>query len=209
MAQSSPKDAAQSFFDAIAERRWHDATALVDPEQLGPYREETLAMLVTWAQQRAAVQEMRRKKEKDGDAMVGWSTDGRLDPQLLSRYGDMPLPIAPGVRTLRDLAALPPAEFMARVFEASDLRSDERLGGVSATFTRRILGAVADGDSTAHVLYRSEGPGVRYEDPLHAELLPTVRRGDRWYVHRSRWEQDFGSLSLVMLRLDFLEGERE
>ena len=83
------------------------------------------------------------------------------------------------------------------------------MGAGVGSFTRRIIGVVTDGDSTAYVLYRSEGSGVRYEDAYHVEVLPTVRRGGRWYVRRSSGEQDFGSLSYLMLRLEGPEFERE
>ena len=197
MAQSSPQTVAQHFFGALEGRRWRDAAALIDPQQLVSYRDETLAMLVALIQQR---EELRRMPAQGSGALVPLSSDGKLDPEALARVGDTPLPAVPGVRTLRDLAALPPAEFLARLLEASDLRSLERSGGRIDSLRRRILGAVAEGDSVAHVVYRLEGAGVRYDDPYHVEGLATVRRGDRWYVRR-RHHDDFGSPSFVMMRL--------
>lgn len=206
LAQASPQTVARDFFAAIDGRRWREAASLVDPEQLGPYREETLSTLVSYAQRR---EELRRRPRRGSGALMPLSIDGKLDTLALARVGDMPFPPSPGVRTLRDLAALPPAEFLARYFEAIDPRSDERMKGGVDWSKVRILGAVTDGDSIGHVLYRSEAPGARYDDPYHVQVLATVRRGDRWYVRASRGGAPFGGLAFLMMRLDDLESGRK
>jgi len=205
-AQTSPQTVARDFFAAIDGRRWREVAALVDPEQLVPYREETLSMLVALAERR---EELRRIPRESSGALVPLHTDGKLDTLALARVGDMPFPRSPGVRTLRDLAALPPAEFLVRYLEAIDPRSDERMKGGVDWSKLRILGAVADGESVAHVLYRSEAPGARYDDPYHVEVMATVRRGDRWYVRASRGGAPFGGLAFLMMRLDELESGRK
>ncbi len=207
MAQTSPQAAAHDFLAAMEGRRWREAAALVDPEQLAPYREETLAILVAWAQQRDA---MRRRPLRGSGALTALSTDGKLDPRALARVGGTPVPAIRGVRTLRDLAALPPAEFLAHVAELADMRSADSLSGSVDSSTHRILGAVNESDSVAHVLYRSEGSGVRYDDPYHVEVLAAVRRGDRWYVRRGRGgADDFGSLAAFMMRLEEADAEHK
>jgi len=206
MAQTSPETAARDFFAAIDGRRWREVAALVDPEQLGQYREETLSMLVAYAEHREA---LRRMPSQGSGGLVPLSTDGKLDTLALARVGDMPFPRSPGVRTLRDLAALPPADFLARYFEAIDPRSDERMKVGVDWSNLRILGAVADGDSVAHVLYRSGAPGARYDDPYDVQVLATVRRGDRWYVRASRGGAPIGGLAVLMMRLEDLESGRK
>ncbi len=205
MAQTSPRAAAHDFLSAIESRRWREAAALVDPEQLAPYREETLAILVAWAQQR---DEIRRRPLRRSGALTALSTEGKLDPQALARVGDTPLPAIRGVRTLRDLAALPPADFLAHVLELADIRSADSPGDLVESSTHRILGAVNESDSVAHVLYRAEDPRVRYDDPYHVEVLATVRRGDRWYVHGSHRGAGFTRLAFLLARLDWLDTER-
>ena len=204
MAQTNPQAAAQEFLAAIEGRRWREAAALVDPEQLAPYREETLAILVAWAQQR---DEIRKQALRGGGELTALSTDGKLDPQALARVGDTRLPPTRGVRTLRDLAALSPAEFLAHVLELADIRSIGR-GGFIDPSTHRIFGAVNESDSVAYVLYRAEGPGVRYDDPYYVEVFPTVRRGDRWYVHGSHRGAGFTRLAFLIARLDEQDAER-
>jgi hypothetical protein len=200
VAQSTPRDVVQEYFVAIDDRRWSDAVAVLDPEQLGPARENMLGVLVGWIQQRDELRRMRRRRRSSG-GLTPLSFDGTL-AEALSRFGDTPLPAIPGVRTLRDLAALPTPEFTARLLEASDLRSEEGFRRMAESSTRRILGAVAESDSVAHVLYRSEGPDVRNDDPYHVEVVATVRRGERWYVRRRPGEAGSGSLAFLVMRLE-------
>ena len=200
VAQSTPRDVVQGYFAAIDGRRWRDAVALLDPEQLGPAREIMLGTLVGWIQQRDRLRRMQRRRRSSG-ALIPLSYEGTL-AEALSRFGDTPLPAIPGVRTLRDLAELPTPEFTARLLEASDLRSVESFRRTAEGSTRRVLGTVAEGDSIAHVLYRSEGPNVRHDDPYHVEVVATVRRGERWHVRRRPGEAGSGSFAFLLMRLD-------
>jgi ABC-type proline/glycine betaine transport system ATPase subunit len=106
----------------------------------------------------------------------------------------------------RDLAALPPVEFLAHILELADIRSAGRGGFVDST-THRILGAVNESDSVAHVLYRSAGSHVRYSDPYQVEVLAIVRRGDRWYVRGSHRGAGFTNLAFLITRLDEVQPE--
>jgi hypothetical protein len=162
---------------------------MVDPSSLAEFRERELASLVSWAIHRDAMRRARRQ----GGGSFGWSSDGVLRAEELEQHGDVPLRGFPGAPTLRELAALPADAFGARFLAAC------RRGPA----TYHVFGHVPEGDDLAHVVYRDEGPGGRYMDSIHVDVLHARRLDGRWFVQLNR---DVADGTWIMLRLDELDG---
>lgn len=172
--QPSWRQVAEQFFQALSDAQWMEAATLVDPASASLFRERQLASLVGWAQQLDALKAWRKRAE---GGSFGWSSNGIVTSERLAATADTTLAAVPGVTTLGELASLSAAAFIAKYFEVSN--SPDSKAGVAA---RRILGGVAEGEFTVHVLYRDESPGITYSDPYHVDHLRLKRNSNDWFV---------------------------
>jgi hypothetical protein len=106
-----------------------------------------------------------------------------------------------GVRTLGEVAALSPAELFARSLQASYDPAEGRPGLGRARITYTLLGVVQETDAVAHILYRATSADIHYTDPLHAEILRAVRRGNRWLVRPDNNIIMFSGVSVLLSRM--------
>jgi len=167
----------ETFFGALRAAQWDSAAGMIDPDMTIAFRKSELASLIAWARNRDAIIAMHQRRE----GTVGWSSDGRVDAALLEAYGATPLRGAPGAQTLAELAAVSPRAFIATCLEASNgpiLNPD----GEPIEMTRRVIGAVSEGNAIVHVLFRVEGPGVEHTDPLSVEVIRLKRAEHVWNV---------------------------
>ena len=175
----SPSDAARSFFNMLDAKHWTDAAAMVDSASASAIREDDLAMMIAWAQHRAELERIMRRKGSGGLA-GGFSSDGHVNPTLLAKYGSAPIRGFGGAPTLAAVAALSPREFVADVFALRDTMFNTSSAARQERFTYQIVGEVIEADTIAHVLYRVGGTRVHAPDPLQVSVLRFRRRGDRW-----------------------------
>lgn len=168
---------ARAFFAAIEAERWDEAARMIDVDSGETFRQRELSVLVRWAERRDSLAAMRAK----GEGMVAFSTDGRLDLALAEKHGRTQLRGAPGIETLADLIALPLPDFLAKSLELTNTPHTLPSGELFAR-TRRVLGGVGEGEDMAHVLFRTEGPGIRHTDPHQVEVLRLERIDGAWRV---------------------------
>lgn len=167
-AQEAPAATAAAFFAALERSEWRAAASHVDPRTHARHQRIEVSMLLNWAEQRERIRVLAR--EGGSYAIVASDT---VDTAALRKYGSTPVRGYRETPTLAQLAALSPAEFMARYLET---------GGELLRERRRIVGEVVENDSVAHVLYRSDDPHVQYEDPFYVQVLNLRKSGGRWYV---------------------------
>jgi hypothetical protein len=177
----TPADAAATFFAALKRAEWLTAASMIHPDAVARFREAELAMLVAWAENREAMKQARTQ-----GLGFGYSSDGTLDPVKLAHLGSTPFRAVPGVRTLQDLAALSPHAFAALFLELSSLPIAAAESGPYERPSYHIVGHVIEDDSIAYVLYRLQGPAIRYEAPYHVDVLRLRRSPDGWQVDVSR-----------------------
>lgn len=161
-------------------------------------------MLIAWAQHR---DELRRVRES-GEGAFGYSSSGIVDPELLAAHAAVPLPAFNGSPTLGALAALSTTAVVELLLEASNGEIGPGKDGPFQRPRRRVIGEVQEGDSVAHVLYREEGPGIRYTNPHHVEVLQLRRTGDVWWILLTASQHDLADGG-SMLHMDMSESESE
>jgi hypothetical protein len=201
----SPSTAAAQFFAALNDHRSADAAAMVDSTDVEILRNAHLSMLIAGAKYRADQAHQRR----DGSGgMSGYSSDGLIHPEMIARYGSSPIRGFGSATTLAEVAALDPREFLARALAASAAMLDSSGAEKPAGVIRTVLGQVLEGDSVAHIVYRTSGAGVRFTDPLHAELLRLRRHGGSWWIDLTVMDNQIMSGVLLWMANDDLKPSR-
>jgi len=195
--EDSALSTAAAFFAALHEARWADAASMVDSASAQATRDFRVGTLVVWAENRAEAAKVTRG---GSGGMVAYGSDDATRPELIAHYGAMPVKGFGAARTLAQVAALAPREFLARAFALSDSMFTTEDAHKRSPLTRGILGDVIESDSIAHVLYRVTGPTVHSTDPLAADILRLRRRGHDWYVDLTIMEHDvLGGVIAAML----------
>jgi hypothetical protein len=127
---------------------WTNLALLVHPERLASFQREEIAYLAAWSESR----ETRARAQREGASVFMLSYDDSLSSEGMARVADVEIAVF-GRRTIGALAALSPqAFFEAWCAAAYALPS---LGLAKRQLKREIIGHVFEGDSLAHVLYRS------------------------------------------------------
>ncbi|MCC6244835.1 MAG: hypothetical protein IT353_18455 [Gemmatimonadaceae bacterium] len=187
---------ARGFFDALSASDHARAAALVAPSHRTVFREYQLAGLASWANKRDAIQAML---SGEGNGAVSWGSDGSYRPEELARVADTPLPVATNVRTLGELAALPPDEFVSLFLDLSTPLSASVDSEIMERTRYRVLGGVLDGADVVHVVYRSE---MTYDDPHHVDVLRVLRSEGGWSIDISTAGHNIVNNSWLMMTLD-------
>lgn len=181
VGQPTPSHVAETFFAALRTQRWRDAAAMLDSASAVQFRDRALAILVAMLDARGTPAAM-------GDSGIGIAAvamPAAPDSQALRAVADTPISLFSDVRTLGAIGALRPVEFAARYLEVSqrslrllnpDAATDSLL---SAPRAYQVIGEVLEGDSLAHVLYRTTDTEV-VQEPHSVNVLYLRRRGSEW-----------------------------
>jgi hypothetical protein len=141
----TPADVARAYFNALQERRFADATQLVDPHWLARWRERHLAFICAGF----AAKELERSS---GRKFSGFGSDGVLRPESLERFGSERLVYYPAEPTLADLAGLAPANLLALVLQ-TEPHELQAADGTSIPVQRKVIGEVGLDERRAYVVY--------------------------------------------------------
>ena len=166
-----PEQVAREYLDAVEGMRWAEVVAHVQPEALDSFREWLEVLLFPGSDPsvlRAA-------------PLPGTPEAGRPTPEILE-------PLT-GARTVEAFLALSNEEVLLQAFRALEVDSP---GLIHAWVDRHTetLGAVLEGDTLAHVVYRLEW-SLRGATP-DMEILTLARSGSgAWQILESR---ELGSL---------------
>jgi hypothetical protein len=179
--QNAPVDVARSFFDAFEGGQWERLSAMLDPDEIARLRDEHLALLTSWAQHRPD----KQRDSGTGTRIYSFTSEPTADPATLERFADTPIPAFRGRPTLGQVAAMSPVALVAEWFAASFGGPGRGVFGVEGAPSARheILGAVAEGDNMAHVVYRPNIDGAVWHFPWHVAVLSLKSAGDGgWLV---------------------------
>lgn len=178
LAQSDPLDVGRSAFAALDRHNWTTIVGATHPEWLRKFRSEQLALLVTWAQSREPMRRGKASGMKAFDMSVS-SLGDSAQAAALAEVRTVRVRVFPGSPTIGALAALTPDLFFARWLAAISAQPDSiiPLFGIGP---RHLIGAVVEGDSLAHVLYRHDTD--EYDDPWRVEVLALKRSAGRWLL---------------------------
>lgn len=179
-------DVVRDAFAALDEQRWGDVAPLMHPEALQRFRAAQVAM--------ARANQRHFTEPAAGPSAPGMPEEvARWFREQALRHAERtppPLRREFGVATLAELEALPADEMFTRWLRARDPREGVRQAAEAAgkrvpedpaawaplRERREVVGAVEEGDSTVHVVYRT-GLGAPPADSGPGQLgVATVRR---------------------------------
>lgn len=198
-AAEAPAAVATQFFAALRDTSWAVAAAMLDSSSAQTLHDNELSMLTAHAMYRA--RDHGNRLPTSG-GMTGVMSDGRVHADVIARYGAVPIRGFEPATTLSQAAALDLRTFLARTlaFSAAGLGGmSVKLGG---GLTRSVVGAVIEGDTLAHVLYRTTGADVHYTDPRAVEIVRLVRHDGRWWVDLTIMNNDIVSGGLIFMAND-------
>jgi hypothetical protein len=170
MPPVTPVETFHALVEALQRRQWSTAADMAEP-----------ASLADWSQLQIAALALDAGFESgtlpEGISVISAiPTDSAQVARLVDTNGDMDVSdYSFDGMTLRAVAALPPKELFARYLE---LTMQMRTGGDSSRLPE-VIGEVAEGQDTIHILYRWEGLGWprQLED---VAVVTLCRSGDRW-----------------------------
>src|SRR6266480_369500 len=178
----NPTEVVKTFFAAIRRGAWREAAELIDPSQAARFQQEQLGHTVAWL-------DFQHVLKSPGPHPSGFGSSGAASAQELARHADDAVPGYRDVRTLQDLVALSPLEFLARRLESSRFfpRYQQGPDGKPVRVPLRVLGQVNYSDDVVYIVYvhnhvTSEESDNVLADVPHPDALPVFRRGDRWLI---------------------------
>lgn len=172
-ALMAPDDVARAFYDDLRQREWAQATSLMDTHALGRFRMNVLKDLLGWAEKGA--QTFGKQRAAGGSPKsLGWSS--ARDTSLLGRYDTVSVITRGDSTTIGTLARLPDDTLVARLLAAVH-------GAYGATTVPIFIGYVTEGDSLAHVVYRTAYYGGSFAPEATQRSMVHLRRVDgRWKI---------------------------
>ena len=193
-----PAQVTAAAFDAFTHGDWKVLAALVHPTMLAQFKREEMDFIIEWAQEKQSgspvpvggIQIMIHPRDED-----------TLTAANIASVAAMRVPVFRDSATIGQLAATTPEQFFVLWCEAV-------YGNPGATDTswahyngaRRILGAVLEGQTLAHVLY-SGGP-YTFDDKWRVSRMPLMRTDDDWGLLLN---DDIGERTILSMRLMMLD----
>jgi hypothetical protein len=176
-AQVGPTQTLETAFAVAARRDWPALAMLVHPSALDSLRQESLGLIILMTENRLA-----------GKKGGGYNPGEVVISEHLPRIGTERIPQFPNDPTIAHLAALSPTAFFvswcAAVYRPASAESPVR---EVVGLQRRIIGAVPEGDTLAHVLYRRESRYIEMGElfidlPGRVTEMPLKRADNRWLL---------------------------
>ena len=189
-APATPRAAVEQFWAAAWARDARRTAALIVPEALESFQRQQLLSLASFAEMSARRARQRADSAADDTGEIHAMHFDRLPDRLTEAQRALPVAGIAGIVRLGQLEALPPAEFFVRLMTRWDNVRGDSTAAAAESGPPVVLGEVADGDTVAHVVYRSR-PSVdaasaaaqpAFSVPA-SQVMTTVRRGrEGWRV---------------------------
>ena len=164
-ASPAPTTIVQTAFRAYQAKHWTDFASLVHADALAEFRRQNLEMAELW------------------DAHAGEMNEARKHADLPTDLGNPMLRLFAGVKTLSELRALSPQEFLARYLEARSPKADPRDPEYQPPVTtREIIGEVTETPDLVHVVYRVRTDVGKYGRTESIDVVPVKRAASGWQL---------------------------
>lgn len=174
----APEAVVRAAFAAYEAKQWSDFAALVHPDALDEFRKQQLLMAKAW-EHRPRMAEVR---DSTMPAAVAEYFD-RMQDKIGARIGNPALRSFARVKTLEELEALTPQEFLARYLEATSPKPNPEDPMYQPPVAKReIIGDVREDADQVHVVYRVRTDVGRYGRTEQVEVLPVRRAGTAWRI---------------------------
>ena len=175
MAQRSgldtPEAVVRAAFAAYEAKQWSRFAALVHPDALTEFQKQHLVMADAW-EHHPRLTEVR---DSTMPAAVAEYFD-KMQDEMGTRFGNPVLRQFARVKTLDELKALSPQEFLARYLEASSPKPNPKDPEYQPPVAKReVIGSVTENPTLVHVVYRVRTDVGRYGRTEEVTVLP-VRR---------------------------------
>jgi hypothetical protein len=177
-ALDAPQAVVRAAFSAYESKHWSDFAALVHPDALTEFRKQHLVMAEGW-EQRPRMAEMR---DSTMPAAVAEYFD-KMHDEMGRRFGNPVLREFARVKTLDELKALSPQEFLARFLEATSPEPNPKDPDYQPPVDKReVIGDVTESTSLVHVVYRVRTDVGRFGRTEQVEVLPVRRSAVGWRI---------------------------
>jgi len=150
-ASPTPVQVVEAAFAAFKKHDWETLSGLVHPAVLRSFQQEQLSFFVSWGQSREA----RARAKSEGVGVIMYSYEDSLPAEVLAQAADIEIPLFSRHPRIGDLARLSPQEFFQEWCRAAYETPGDNVGAWKGGFERETIGQVFEGDSLAHVLYRT------------------------------------------------------
>jgi hypothetical protein len=147
----SPVQVAESAFAAFKSQNWSALAELVHPAVLRSFQQEQLSFLAVWGRSR----ETQAGIPRESAQVIMYSYEDSLRPETLAQVANIEIPIFAEHRRIGELAVLSPADFFQAWCRAAYGTPGENIGAWKGALDRETIGQLFEGDSLAHVLYRT------------------------------------------------------
>jgi len=150
-ASPTPVQVVESAFSAFNRHDWEALSGLVHTAVLRSFQQEQLSFFAAWGQSREA----RARAKSEGLGFIMYSYEDSLPAEVLAQVADIEIPLFSWHPRIGDLARLSPQEFFKEWCRAAYGTPGDNVGAWKGSFERATIGQVFEGDSLAHVLYRT------------------------------------------------------
>ncbi len=214
----SPEAVVRAVFAAVEAKQYEAVAPYIDPESLAEFHEYALAAALSQEKVRPlTVEDLKRHDPEMPDAVAEYQV--QQFARRAADAGSWLLRDYAGVETLEQLQALSPEQLLGRWLEAQApeyqlrqaMRKSRRpvpeadlLSGMPR-IRRQVLGAVREGESVAHVVYRFTWQIGSEEEPEGEVKVTTLRRTPASW--RMIWSHDFLGMSNWALSYSEVEPE--
>jgi hypothetical protein len=168
----------RAAFSAFESKRWGDFAALVHPEALSEFRKQHLVIGEQW-EQRPRMTELQSSSMPS--AVAEYFV--QMHDELSTRFGNPVLREFARVKSLQELKALLPQEFLARYLEATGPKADPDDPDYQPPVAEReVIGDVTESTSLVHVVYRVRTDVGRYGRTERVEVVSVRRDTAGWRI---------------------------
>jgi hypothetical protein len=180
----SPTAVVQHLFTLIRAGRWPAAVSFIAPETVATWRNLELAVIA----------DLLSFQRTSGSSLQAIPQDPAVVGRLLSDYGAVSFEAAPDVRSVAQLAALPPGRLLQVYWELAG-----RSGLALEWAQTEIIGEFVDESHARVVCQWPAKPAVRTNSPEPIDIL-LRRHGAEWLV-LLEWELTTPPLWSLVSRL--------
>jgi hypothetical protein len=174
--EDPPQTVVRAAFTAYEAKRWGDFAGLVHHDALMGFRAGELSSAEAWEQYAAKTHELP-------DSTMAPAVAEYFNKMRAEMGGNPVLRQFADVKSLDELRALSPQEFLARYLDARSPKPDAEDPEYQPPIeTRAVIGEVTESKDLVHVVYRLSTDVGRYGRTESIEVIPVRRAANGWRI---------------------------